>query len=142
MAGKGNAVLPINAAVVYFAVVFAAGFVLGTIRAIFFVPKIDEEVAVLIELLLMLIISWVTCISIINRFRVPAALAPRLVMGGLAFALMMVAEVGVSVLAFGRTVVEHFETSLNTISLLGLAAQVAFAFLPAIQLGIPWSRRA
>ena len=133
--------LPIRAAVVYFAVVFAAGFMLGTIRVVFFVPKIGEEVAVLFELPLMLIISWITCVRIINRFCAPAALAPRLAMGGLAFPLLMAAEVGVSVFAFGRTAVEHFQSFLNTASLLSLAAQVAFAFFPAIQLRIARSRQ-
>jgi hypothetical protein len=32
----------------------------------------------------------------------------------------------------GHTIVEHFESFLNAASLLGLAAQVAFAFFPKL----------
>ncbi len=52
----------------------------------------------------MLAISWFSSRWLIERFRVPTELSLRLVMGGLAFAFLMVAEVGLSIFGFGRTV--------------------------------------
>lgn len=123
-----------NAGLGYFALVFAAGFLLGTLRILAISPWIGDAVAVLVELPIMLAVSWVACGWIAGRFSVPGALAPRLMTGAVAFALLMVAEIGVSVLALGRTVVQHFETYRTTASTLGLLAQVAFALFPVIQL--------
>lgn len=124
----------IKAAIGYFAVVFGMGFLLGTLRVLLIAPRLGEELAVAIELPVMLAVSWLTCARIIDWFSVPGALSPRLAMGGLAFILLMAAEMGVSVLAFGRTLVQHFESYRTAPSLLGLSAQIAFAAMPTIQL--------
>jgi hypothetical protein len=54
-------------------------------------------------------------------------------MGGLAFALLIIAELGVSVLAFARSVTEHVATYREVAAQVGLAAQVAFAAFPLIR---------
>src|SRR6202011_5564703 len=106
------------------------GFLLGTLRVLVVAPQLGEPLAVVIELPLMLATSWLACGWIIHRSSLPGALSPRLVMGGVAFALLMVAELGVSVFAFGRTVVQHFETYQTGESLLGLLSQIAFGLFP------------
>ncbi len=124
----------VEAAIGYFAVVFGMGFLLGTLRVLLIAPRLGEELAVVVELPVMLTVSWLACGRIIDWLSVPGVLAQRLAMGGLAFVLLMAAETGVSVLAFGRTIVQHFETYRTAPSLLGLSAQIAFAVMPAIQL--------
>jgi ABC-type transport system involved in cytochrome bd biosynthesis fused ATPase/permease subunit len=128
----------VKAAIGYVAIVFGVGFLLGTLRVLVVAPQLGELLAVLIELPLMLATSWLVCGWIIHRFSLPGALSPRLVMGGVAFALLMMAEIGVSVFAFGRTVAQHFEAYLTAASLLGLLSQIAFALFPVLQL---WVRR-
>jgi hypothetical protein len=119
--------------VLYFLVVFAAGFVLGTVRALLAAPRLGELAAVVLELPLMLAIAWVASRTLIRRFAVPPATAPRLAMGGLALALLLLAEAALAILGFGRSPTEHFATYHAPPGLLGLAGQIAFGLLPLLQ---------
>jgi hypothetical protein len=127
-----------RAAFGYFGVVFAAAFLLGTLRELAIAPNLGEPLAVPIELPFMLAISWFASSWAVNRFNIPAAMSARLIMGSVAFLLLMVAELAISTVALGTTLTQHFDTLLGLSSLPGLAAQFAFALLPAIQL---WTGR-
>ena len=97
--------------------------------------RVSELVfAVGLELPIMLALSWIVCRRLIACFDVAAILTPRLVMGGLAFGILMLAEMGVSTLLLGRSVSEHIEQYRELLTLLGLATQIAFAIFPALQL--------
>jgi hypothetical protein len=124
----------IKAAAFYYTVVFAAGFVFGMLRVLVLAPQVGERLAVLLELPFMLTISWFACRWLIDRFSVPAALVPRLAMGIVAFALLMAAEIGISVFGLGRTLAQHLESLLTGASLLGLTGQIVFALFPVIQM--------
>ena len=126
--------LALKAGSAYFAIVFCAGFLLGTMRVLALVPHVGEVIAVAIELPVMLIVSWIVCAWLIARLSVPRDAASRLAMGGLAFGLLMAAEIGVSILGFGRTMAEHMETYRHATALLGLLGQLAFALFPLVQL--------
>jgi hypothetical protein len=123
-----------QAGCVYSLLVFVAGFLMGTLRVLLIEPAVGETVAVLLEMPVMLAIAWLASRRAIALFAMPARLRLRLVMGGLAFALLMLAEIGVSVLAFQRTIGEHFQAYVTAPALLGLAGQIAFALFPAAQL--------
>ena len=120
----------IQAGAAYFGVIFVLGFALGTLRVLALAPYLGPTGAVLVELPIMLAASWVICGWMIVRFAVSAVWVDRLLMGGLAFVLLMMAELGVSVLAFGRSVVEHLASYCDVGSQVGLAAQVAFVAIP------------
>lgn len=124
----------LRAGMIYFAIVFAVGFVLGAIRVLAVIPQFGETAAVLIELPVMLALSWVACAWLVRRFAVPRRVPERLAMGGLAFVLLMAAEVGVSVFGFGRTLAEHVQAFQTASAQLGLAAQLVFAALPVVQM--------
>lgn len=121
------------AGLAYFGVVFAAGFALGTLRVLVLAPKVGESAAVVLELPIILAVSWVACRWLIARFAVPKMLIDRLVMGGLAFAVLLGGEIGVSVLGFGRTLSAHLEQYRQLPALIGLAGQLVFAMFPAVQ---------
>jgi hypothetical protein len=121
------------AGVVYFAVVFAAGFVLGVPRILFVAPRLGESLAVLLELPLMLAFSWGACSWLVARLRVPAKVTARLIMGGTSFAMMMAAELSVTVFMLGLSTAEHLSSYCELPPLLGLVGQVAFATLPLVQ---------
>ncbi len=114
----------------YFAVVFAAGFVLGFLRVGQVAPRIGELPAVLLELPFMLAVSWYVCRWIVGKMAVPRDLASRMIMGGVAFGLLMAAELAMSVLLFGSTVTEHFGAFAEPHALAGLVGQLGFAAFP------------
>lgn len=120
----------------YFALVFALGFVLGTVRTLF-VPDASSGgrlLGVLIELPIMLVASWFLCRFVVRRFSVPPILHARLIMGAVAFALLMLAEMFLGALLFERSPAEHFNLYRDASYALGLAAQIAFAFMPMLRL--------
>lgn len=123
----------LTAGAAYFAIVFAAGFALGAARVVVIAPALGELGAVLVELPLMLVVSWLACRWLARRFVVPAYAEPRAVMGGLAFALLMLAESAVSVFALGRTPTEHWNAYRSAPALAGFAGQLAFAAFPLVQ---------
>lgn len=123
----------VKAGIDYFAVVFATGFVLGTIRTMLLTPHVGELPAVGIELPIMLTESWLACGWALRRFTVSERFLPRLVMGDLAFGLLIGAETALGVLAFGRSLGEQMASYHELGAQLGLAAQVAFAAFPLIR---------
>lgn len=123
------------AASAYFALVFALGFLLGTVRTLLVpdAPGAPRLLGVLIELPVMLAASWFLCAYVVRRLEVPATAEARLLMGGLAFLFLLVAELLVGVFLFGRPVAAHFALYRDASYALGLAAQVAFASMPLLQ---------
>ncbi len=126
--GIGTAVA---AALAYFAIVFAAGFVLGTIRTLVLAPRLGDLAAVAVEIPFMLLLAWLACRRLVRRFAVPPRAADRLIMGGLAFVLLLAAELLLS-LAFGRGPAEFFARLAEPAGSLGLLAQVVFGLLPLV----------
>jgi hypothetical protein len=119
----------------YFALVFALGFVLGTVRTLLLRDASGDGrlLAVLIELPIMLGASWFLCRTVVRRFAVAPTVAARALMGGIAFALLMLAEFGIGALLAGRTPGEHLALYREASYALGLAAQMAFAVMPLLQ---------
>lgn len=117
--------------VLYFAIVFALGFVLGVARVLLQVPRLGETAAVALELPLMLAASWFICALLLRRraLAVPSAWA----MGAIAFVCLMLAEAALGVGLAGRSLPEHLARYLSAAGALGLAGQLAFAALPALQ---------
>jgi hypothetical protein len=133
----------IRAGLLYVAMVFAAGFVLGIARVLLLAPAIGELKATLVELPIILAFSWLACRHAIGRFRVPAGNAHRLTMGAVAFAFLMLAELGVGSLSGGvpqgtgnayaegaRRFLASFDEPAR---LLGLLGQICFALFPLLQ---------
>lgn len=127
---------PILAGIAYFALVFALGFLLGTVRTLFVrdAPSGGRLVGVLIELPIMLSASWFLCRYVIRRFAVASTVIARAVMGGLAFGLLMLAELLVGALLFGRTPGQHFALYRDASYALGLVAQIGFSLMPLLQM--------
>ena len=123
----------LSAGAVYFAGMFGLGFLLGTGRVMLVTPRLGEWVATLIELPVMLALSWLYCGWLLRRFSVPARVADRLAMGAFAFMLLMLAEVLLGVGLFNRGLPEQVGEMTNGPGLAGLAGQLAFACFPVLQ---------
>jgi hypothetical protein len=123
----------VKAGIAYFAIVFAFGFLLGVIRTLVLIPTLGELIAVAIELPVILLASWMICRCVIAHLQVPPLLRHRLLVGVVAFNLLMMAELGLSMVLVGRSMPEHFALYETAPALLGLIAQIAFALFPVLQ---------
>lgn len=84
----------LKACVLYFALVFGAGFLLGTIRTLWGVPRVGTRTAELIEMPIMLVVTIAAARWVVLRFAVPVATSARLQMGCIALVFLLVAEFG------------------------------------------------
>lgn len=128
-----------KAGLAYFTIIFAAGFVLGVARMLIVLPRLEskphsETFAVLIELPIILVISWFVSLRLTRCLQVDATIPARAVMGGVAFMLLLIAEAGLDTIVLGRSVWEHLQRYERLAELLGLSGQVAFAAFPALEL--------
>lgn len=129
----------VKAGLAYGTVVFAAGFVLGVARMLIVLPRLEskphsETFAVLIELPIIFVISWLVSRWLTMSLQVDATTAARAVMGGVAFMLLLSVETLLGAIGFGRSVREHLQRYERLPELLGLLGQVAFAAFPALEL--------
>lgn len=131
----------VRAGFLYFALVFAAGFALGTLRAFLLSPVLGETFAVLLELPAILIISWIASRDTISRLGVPREVPTGAAMGAVAFALLIVADALVDKALVGRGLAEHFRAYEFAPGQLGLGAQILFALFPTLQMLWAGSRR-
>lgn len=116
----------------YFVLVFALGFVLGTVRVLVLVPQFGELYSSLTELPIILTAAWFMCRWLVNRFALDDHWPARAMMGITAFILLMMAELVLSTLLFDRSLLEHIVYYLNLHAMLGLAGQVAYAVFPLL----------
>jgi hypothetical protein len=121
------------AALAYFAVTFAAAFLIGIIRTVYLVPRIGALPAVLLELPVVLTVVWIASSRLMGIFRVPARPGIRLIVGTLAFACLAVTEPALAVFAFGQPFPAFLSQILTPAGLLGLGGQIGFALIPLMQ---------
>jgi hypothetical protein len=123
----------LKAGVSYFALVYLAGFILGTVRVLLIAPCLGETAAVLLETPIILAASWIASRWCTAEFAVQANPLPRLLMGGIAFALLITGELGVSVFVFGRSWEGALTAFRSPPGIVGLSAQAAFELFPLVQ---------
>lgn len=132
----GNRSLPgaFRAGMVYAVVVFAVGFVLGSVRVLVAAPRLGGTIAVLLEAPAMLAVSWWVSRKCIAVFRVDEEVLARLLMGTTAFTVLMLAEVAVAALTFGESFTMYLRRLTSVPGAIGLSAQLAFASFPLAQI--------
>jgi len=118
----------VRAGLAYWAAIFALGFVLGALRVTVMVPLLGELAAVLAELPVMLAASWLWARVLVRRHRLGPGAA--LVMGALAFLLLMGCEAALALGAFGQAPGQWLAGMGEAPGAIGLAGQVTFALLP------------
>lgn len=113
----------------YFLVVGTAGVVFGTLREMFVSPMFGRNIAVVLELPLMLAIAWFSCQRLVRWCDVSDKLLLRLVMGITAFTLLIVMERSLA-FALQTLVVAQAPSPWTVVDYMGLAAQAAFGLMP------------
>jgi hypothetical protein len=122
-----------GAAIAYWAVVFALGFVLGTIRVLWLAPRVGIMPATALELPVMVGASWIASGWLIRRFAIVNG-GQALAVGALAFAILMVAECALAVTLMAQSPAQWLSGLAAPHGLLGLAGQGAFAVMPLLRL--------
>ena len=123
-----------KAALAYWAMIFALGFVLGTIRVLWLEPKLGMLTATLAELPVMLLASWFAAGWLVRRFAISSPRA-ALAMGSIAFALLMAAELALTALLPGNSPGQWTARMATPVGALGLAGQIGFALMPWLATG-------
>lgn len=122
------------AAATYAAWMFAAGFILGTVRVLLLVPQIGALQAEAIEVPIMLVLAYLTARWQVTRHRVAGRVSTRLGMGVLAFAFLMLAEAALAVFGFGQSLSGFVGGYGDPQRWVGLSGQIAFALMPLLLL--------
>jgi hypothetical protein len=135
----GHSATLLWAGFLYFLLVFALGFLMGTVRTLGIEAGlgVGRLLAVLIELPIMLGASWLAAGFLLRRLAVGGGLLARIVMGGFAFLLLIGAEAVLSVVLAGRTLAQHFALYGEASHALGLLGQIGFALIPAMRTAPP-----
>jgi len=82
----------LKAGLLYFIIVFGAGFVLGSIRTLWIVPRLGTRIAELMETPIMFVVIVVAARWIIRRLAVPSVPSRRLGMGCVGLGLLLAGE--------------------------------------------------
>ena len=82
----------LKAGLLYFALVFGAGFVLGPIRLLWVVPRFGTRIGELMEAPIMFAITIAAARWVVRRLAVPSIPSRRLGMGGVALSLLLIGE--------------------------------------------------
>ncbi len=122
----------LKAGVLYFALVFGAGFVLGTIRTLWVVPRVGTRKAELMEMPIMLIVTIVAARWTVLRMSVPMVWSARLEMGCMAIVLMLIAEFGFVLWIRGLSIREYFATRDPVSGAAYYLLLVVFAIMPLL----------
>jgi hypothetical protein len=134
----GSAVLkPIRAGLAYFALVFGAGFVLGSLRVPFLVPRLGERWAELAEMPIMAVVIYLSAGFVLRRF--PGIRSPGRSLGAglLALALMVATELALATVVQDRSLPEFIASRDKVSGSVYVALLLVFALMPRLRL---WTR--
>lgn len=120
------------AATVYFLMLFALGFGLGTMRVLLVAPRIGVLGATLAEVPLMLTAAFFMCRWAIGHWRVPHVISARGAMALWFLVQLVLFETLVGVALFERTLAGTWTGLATPAGLIGLTAQAIAALLPAV----------
>jgi type IV secretory pathway TrbD component len=122
----------LKAGVLYFALVFGAGFVLGTIRTLWVVPSLGARAAELAEAPIMVGIAALAARCVVRRMSVPAQLSIRLALGTVALALMLVAEFTLVLWVRGLSIRDYLASRDPVAETAYYAALLLYAAMPSM----------
>ncbi len=122
----------LKAALLYFAMVFGAGFLLGPLRILWVVPAVGTRIAEMIESPIMLVVTIISARWIVRRFAVPLKNSSRLEMGVIALALMLTAEFTLVLWLRGLTITDYLNSRDPVSGTVYYLMLVLFAVMPLL----------
>lgn len=124
----------IQAGLAYFAIVLGTGFLLGVFRVPFLVPRIGERWAELAEMPIIAAVIFFAGGYILRRFPEICHPCKSLMVGWLAFVLLIAAELGLATALQNRTLAEFISSRDEVSGSVYLALLLVFAFMPRFRL--------
>lgn len=128
-----------QAGTLYFALVFGAGFLFGSIRVPFLVPRLGVRAAELIEAPLMLVVILLASRLVVRRYALAARSA--IAVGLFALMLLLLAELVVARTLSGVSFREYISSRDPISGSVYLASLLIFAGLPWLRARIQRGRR-
>jgi MFS family permease len=122
----------LKAGLLYFALVFGAGFILGPIRILLVAPYLGERFAELLETPLILLVIIFVARWVVRRFQLPQRTIHRLPVGLLALALGLLFEFTLVLKLRGLTLTEYFRTRDPVAGTVYYLTLVLFALMPLL----------
>jgi hypothetical protein len=119
------------AAAAYFALVFSAGLVLGTIRVLSIVPRVGERIAEMLEMPIMLVVIVLAARWVVPRLSPPRTPSRRLAVGVIALVLLA-AELVLVIGLRGLTLPEYLATRDPVAATVYYTALAVFAAMPLV----------
>lgn len=119
-----------KAAAAYFSLVFGVGFVLGLLRVPFLVPRLGVRVAELIEMPFMFVAIVLAARFVTRHFSLPATGGVRLAVGFLALALLVTAELSLSLVLQGQSIGRYIASRDPVSGTVYLLMLFIFALMP------------
>jgi len=120
----------LKAGVLYFVLVFSAGFVLGTIRTLWAVPRFGVRAAELMEAPIMFGVSILAARWVVRHVGIPPLWARRLALGCIALGLMLLVEFTVVLWIRGVTIRGYLEARDPVSGTVYFLTLGAFAVIP------------
>jgi hypothetical protein len=121
-----------RAGIAYAVTVFAIGLLLGTARILLLAPLVGSTIAVSVEAPIILVASWYASSLWMKRLVVSTEIRTRILVGAVAFAILTILEVTLSIGLFHRSLGEYLADLRSLAGVIGLAAQVCFATFPLL----------
>lgn len=122
----------LTAAISYFGLVFGAGFALGTLRVLLVAPVVGETSAELIETPIMLVAIVLAARFVLRRFLQSTSGIARWMVGLIALASMIGAELTLVLALRGLTIQAYLESRDPVAGSVYLASLLFFAAAPAL----------
>ena len=126
-----------KAAIAYFALVLGTGFVLGTIRVPFLVPRLGERYAELLEMPIMFGVIVFAARYVVRRFSLPPNASVRLLVGFAALALAVLAELLLAAALQDVSVAQYIASRDPASGAVYLFVLLLFALMPYILTRFP-----
>ena len=124
----------VRASFLYFALVLGAGFLLGSVRVPFIVPHLGERWAELAEMPIMAVIIFVAAGYILRRYPEVQTRGRALMVGFMALALSVSAELALAVVLQSQSLAEFLASRDKVSGSVYLVMLVAFALMPRLRL--------
>ena len=129
------------AAALYFGIVFGVGFLLGSVRVTFLVPRLGERVAELAEMPLMFVAIFLAAGHVVRKCGTSVTPLGWVLVGALSLVYLVTAELLLAVVMAGRGIGEYIASRDPVSGSVYLALWVVFAAMPWLRhkLGAPLS---
>jgi hypothetical protein len=122
----------LKASCLYFALVFGAGFLLGSVRVPFLVPRLGARAAELVEMPLMFFVVIVSARFVVKRFGLNLSVGQCLWVGMCALALLIGVELSLALAIQGQSPVQNIAERDPVSGSVYILMLCLFAAMPSI----------